>query len=72
MLDLEKMARLIGLFPSRKFTIKDNPAKPVIREVVSFELEEKIISQNEIFIKDDFGGFHDSYRKLISGFLLNF
>jgi tRNA1Val (adenine37-N6)-methyltransferase len=72
MLDLEKMARLIGLFPSRKFTIKDNPAKPVIREVVSFELEEKIISQNEIFIKDDFGGFHDSYRKLIFGFLLNF
>lgn len=72
MLDLEKMARLFGLFPSQKFTIQDNPAKPVIREVVSFELEEKIIAQNEIFIKEDSDGFHDSYRKLISGFLLNF
>lgn len=72
MLDLEKIAHLFGLFPSQKFTIQDNPAKPVIREIVSFELEENIISHNEIFIKEDSGGFHDSYRKLISGFLLNF
>ncbi|MDI1324523.1 MAG: methyltransferase [Algoriphagus sp.] len=72
MLDLEKIARLHDLFPSQKFTIQDNPAKPVIREVVAFEFEEKEIFQNEILIKDDSGGFHDSYRKLISGFLLNF
>lgn len=72
MLDLEKIARLNGLFPSQKFTIQDNPVKPVIREVVSFEFEEKKISLNEILIKDDSGGFHDSYRKLISGFLLNY
>lgn len=72
MLDLEKMARLNGLFPSRKFTIQDNLSKPVIREVVAFEFEEKEIFQNEIQIKDGSGGFHDSYRKLISGFLLNY
>lgn len=72
MLDLEKIARLNGLFPSQKFTIQDNPVKPVIREVVSFEFGEKKIFQNEILIRDDSGGFHDSYRKLISGFLLNF
>lgn len=72
MLDLEKIARLYNLFPTQKFTIQDKPGKPVIREVVSFEFEEKNIFQNEILIKDESGRFHDSYRKLISGFLLNF
>lgn len=72
LLDLQKIARFHGLFPLEKFTIQDNPAKPVIREVVSFEFEEKEISQNEILIKDNSGVLHDSYRKLISGFLLNF
>lgn len=72
MLDLEKIARFYGLFSSEKFTVQDNPQKPVIRVVVSFEFEEKEILQNRILIKDNSGALHDSYRKLISGFLLNY
>ena len=72
MLDLEKIAHSYGLFPSQKFTIQDNPSKPVIREVTSFEFQENKISSFEILIKDDSGAFHESYCKLISGFLLNF
>ena len=72
MLDLERIASFYGLFPTQKFTIQDNQGKPIIREVVSFEFEHKKISQNEILIKDDSGGFHNSYRELISGFLQNF
>ncbi len=72
MLDLEKISRIHGLFPTQKFTVQDKYSKPIIREVVSFEFEEKKISQNRILIKDDSGGIHDSYRKLISGFLLDF
>lgn len=72
MLELERIARFYGLFPSQKFSVQDNRVKPVIREIVAFEFEEKKISHNVILIKDDSGGVHDSYRKLISGFLLNF
>ncbi len=72
MMDLEKTASLFDLFPSQKFTIQDKPGKPVIREIVAFEFEEKNIFQNEILIKDESGRFHDSYSKLISGFVLNF
>jgi tRNA1Val (adenine37-N6)-methyltransferase len=72
MKDLEKIARFSGLFPSEKFTVQDNPAKPIIREIVSFTSEEKNIFQNVILIKDDFGAHHESYRNLISGFLLNY
>ncbi len=72
MTDLERIAHFYGLFPTQKFTIQDNSCKPIIREVVSFEFEDKKILINVIVIKDDFGSFDDSYRKLISGFLLNF
>lgn len=72
MKDLEKIGRFYGLFPSEKFTVQDNSAKPIIREIVSFTFEEKNIFQNVIFIKDDSGAHHESYRKLISGFLLKY
>lgn len=72
MKDLEKIAQLHGLYPREKFTIQDNPTKPIIREVTSFQFQEKEFTIVPVLIKDDFGAFHESYQTLISGFLLNF
>lgn len=72
MRDLEKIAAEYLLFPSQKFTVQDNPDKPIIREILGFGSEKKDCLTSQIFIKEQTGQFHESYKALISGFLLNF
>lgn len=72
MRDLEKITAEYSLFPLRKFTVQDNPDKPIIREILGFGWEKKDCLTSQIFIKEQAGQFHESYKALISGFLLNF
>jgi tRNA1Val (adenine37-N6)-methyltransferase len=72
MRDLEKIAAGVSLFPSQKFTVQDNPDKPIMREISAFGWEKKDCLTSQIFIKAQTGQFHESYKALVSGFLLNF
>jgi tRNA1Val (adenine37-N6)-methyltransferase len=72
MQDLEKIALRYSLYPSQRFTVQDNPDKPIIREILGFGWEKKDCLTSQIFIKEQTGQFHESYKALISGFLLNF
>jgi tRNA1Val (adenine37-N6)-methyltransferase len=72
MRDLEKIAAGFSLFPSQKFTVQDNLDKPIMREISAFGWEKKDCLTSQIFIKAQTGQFHESYKALVSGFLLNF
>jgi tRNA1Val (adenine37-N6)-methyltransferase len=72
MQDLEKIAQRYSLYPSQRFTVQDNPAKPIMREILGFEWQKNECMTNQIFLKEESGEFHGSYKALISGFLLNF
>lgn len=72
MRDLEKIAEEYSLFPSLKFTIQDNPNKPIIREILGFGWKKTKYLMRAIFIKELSGEFHPSYKALVSKFLLNF
>lgn len=72
MQDLEKILAGYSIFPIWKFTIQDNPNKPVMREVLGFGWEKKKSLVGSIFIKEQSGEFHASYKALVSSFLLNF
>jgi tRNA1(Val) A37 N6-methylase TrmN6 len=72
MLDLEKIALRYSLYPSKRFTIQDNPVKPIMREILGFRWKKEECFTSQIIIKEESGEFHNSYKALISGFLLNF
>jgi tRNA1Val (adenine37-N6)-methyltransferase len=72
MLDLEKIALRYSLYPSKRFTIQDNPVKPIMREILGFGWKKEECFTSQIIIKEESGEFHNSYKALISGFLLNF
>jgi tRNA1Val (adenine37-N6)-methyltransferase len=68
----QKLAREKNLFPSRIFSVKDNPNKPIHRELVEFSFKETDLKIFNILIKNQDGSPNASYTKLVSGFLLNF
>lgn len=72
MRDLEIIAADLLLFPRQKFTVQDNLVKPIMREILGFGWKKKQHVINQIIIKEQSGLFHESYKVLMSGFLLNF
>jgi tRNA1Val (adenine37-N6)-methyltransferase len=72
MLDFVLIAEGHGLFPRIKFVIRDRPGQKVIREIVSFSFQKSGIEIVEIFIKNEDGSSHETYRNIVKGFLLEF
>lgn len=67
-----ELARKNGLFLNRIFKLRDNLEKRVQRELVELSFEEKEPSNFHILIKNPDGSPHESYSKLVAGFLLDF
>jgi tRNA1Val (adenine37-N6)-methyltransferase len=63
-----------GLFPGTRTGIRDNAAKPIHREVVSFTFSEPLANAlpEELLLKNGDGSYSERYQQLISGFLLGF
>jgi tRNA1Val (adenine37-N6)-methyltransferase len=63
-----------GLFPNTRMGIRDNAAKPIHREVVSFTFSEPLarVLPEELLLKNGDGSYSERYQQLISGFLLGF
>jgi len=72
MLDLVRISNEFDLFPNRKYTIKDRPGKKVLREIVCFSFQKIEIEAQQIFIKNEDGSPHISYKNIVNGFLLGF
>jgi len=72
MSDFSELARGFGLLPKKRMQVKDTASKPVIREIVGFSIDSNPADSEEIYLKDENGGFSDAYSSLISGFLLGF
>jgi len=72
MQDFIKLAEKKRLFPNVVNQVRDSEGKKIQREIVGFTFEHALSIQKEILIKDESGEAHESYRALVSGFLLNF
>ncbi|SFT72131.1 tRNA1Val (adenine37-N6)-methyltransferase [Algoriphagus locisalis] len=72
MQDFQKEAASHGLFPRVKFTLQDKPGKSIQREICGFSRKQKELEISAIFIKNEDGTPHESYARLVSGFLLGF
>lgn len=68
----QDLARGKGLFPNRIFRLKDKQDKQVQREIIAFSFKEMDPKSFDILIKNPDGSPHESYAKLVSGFLLGF
>jgi tRNA1Val (adenine37-N6)-methyltransferase len=72
MLDLVRISEEFALFPMRKFTVQDKPGKRVLREIVCFSFQKKEVEIQQIFIKNEDGSPHLTYKNIVNGFLLEF
>ncbi|RAI89895.1 tRNA1(Val) (adenine(37)-N6)-methyltransferase [Algoriphagus yeomjeoni] len=72
MQDFQKEAGEKGLFAERKFTLQDRPGKRIQREICAFSRTQKELETSAIFFKNEDGTPHESYARLVSGFLLGF
>lgn len=72
MLDFQQKAEKYGLFLDTKFTLQDKPEKQIQREICAFSRAENKVEVTAIFIKNEDGTPHESYARLVSGFLLAF
>jgi tRNA1Val (adenine37-N6)-methyltransferase len=70
--DFESVLMRFGLYACRKFSVRDNPSKPVLRIISEFSFERVISGEETIFIKKEDATFHSSYLNLVHGFLLGF
>ncbi|MBN3583986.1 methyltransferase [Algoriphagus aestuarii] len=61
-----------GLYPDQSFILRDRPNKKVIRKIISFSFLKSATVQHEIFIKNEDGTPHESYKSIVKGFLLEF
>lgn len=61
-----------GLFLETKFTLQDKPGKRIQREICAFSRTQNEVEISEIFIKNEDGTPHESYARVVSGFLLGF
>lgn len=72
MQDFQKEAEKHGLFLGIKLTLQDKPGKRIQREICAFSRNQNESETSAIFIKNEDGTPHESYARLVSGFLLGF
>jgi tRNA1Val (adenine37-N6)-methyltransferase len=72
MQDFQEKAKKFGLFLEAKFTLQDKPGMRIQREICAFSRTEAEFETTAIFIKNEDGSPHESYARLVSGFLLGF
>ncbi|WP_339754141.1 tRNA1(Val) (adenine(37)-N6)-methyltransferase [Algoriphagus aquimarinus] len=72
MQDFQTKAVKKELFLKTKFTLQDKPGKRIQREICAFSRSQNEVETSGIFIKNEDGTPHESYAKVVSGFLLGF
>ncbi len=72
MLDFVRISQEFALFPKRKYSVLDKPGKRVLREIVCFSFQKTEVEEVQIFIKNEDGSPHLTYRNIVNGFLLEF
>ncbi len=72
MQDFQTVAVKKGLFLQTKFTLQDKPGKRIQREICAFSRIQNESKTSAIFIKNEDGAPHESYARIVSGFLLGF
>ncbi len=72
MQDFQEKAAKFELFLETKFTLQDKLGKRVLREICAFSRTHNEVVISAIFIKNEDGTPHESYARLVSGFLLGF
>ena len=70
--DFTQTAKKVGLIPYHEVLIKDASSKPVIRKILGFSRQNLTHILISISLKNEDGVFTESYKKLISGFLLGY
>jgi len=72
MTDFIFLAEKDKLFLSEIYQVQDSPSKAVHRQIAKFTRFEQVVFEGKLLIKNADGTPHESYKDLISGFLLNF
>ncbi len=72
MLDFIRLAEQKKLYPYEINQVRDQPGKRIQREIVGFSFRIKDPIYRNIWLKDEGGKPHETYRSLVSRFLLNF
>jgi tRNA1Val (adenine37-N6)-methyltransferase len=72
MTDFIFLAKKDKLFLSEIYQVQDTPSKAVHRQIAKFTRFEQVVFEGKLLIKNADGTPHESYKDLISGFLLNF
>jgi tRNA1Val (adenine37-N6)-methyltransferase len=72
MLEIVRISDEFALFLNKKYTIQDKPGKRVLREIVCFSFQKEEVIEEQIFIKNEDGSPHLTYRNIVNGFLLEF
>lgn len=72
MQDFQEKGEKHGLFQETKFTLQDKPGKRIQREICAFSRTQNEVGVTSIFIKNEDGTPHESYARIVSGFLLGF
>ncbi|MCS5491440.1 tRNA1(Val) (adenine(37)-N6)-methyltransferase [Algoriphagus limi] len=73
--EMEKLIHFfepLKIYPFKSILIQDRPSKNPHRKICGFKREIQDLKEEYISIKDEIGDFSESYRKLISGFLLGY
>lgn len=70
--DWKAQAGDAGFFEDKSIAVYDRDGKPILRVVASFSLQNLPPSKTEIVLKGAEGAYTESYKKLLSGFLLGY
>lgn len=70
--DWKAQAGDAGFFEDKNIAVYDRDGKPILRVVASFSLQNLPPSKTEIVLKGAEGAYTESYKKLLSGFLLGY
>lgn len=70
--DWKAQAGDAGFFEDKNIAVYDRDGKPILRVVASFSLQNQPPSKTEIVLKGAEGAYTESYKKLLSGFLLGY
>ncbi len=70
--DWKAQAGDAGFFEDKNIAVYDRDGKPMLRVVASFSLQNLPPSKTEIVLKGAEGAYTESYKKLLSGFLLGY
>jgi len=72
MTDFIFLAEKYKLFLSEIYQVQDSPIKAVHRQIAKITWFEQVVSEGKLLIKNIDGTPHESYKDLISRFLLNY